>query len=417
MIDLRRLRLPAWHFGLGRELGLAFWAMFFVEAAFGSYWSIWPIFIGSLGASAPVVGFIVGASGIIRLFVMPPSAALADRLGSRAILVGARAIAFTGYFAASFATDWRMLLPVVIAIGIGDVAFPQIQAHVAAQSKGDTTRVFALVFVVGPGVALGLGPLVAGLAIGEFGLRGAVFLTAMFTLASVACFAALRHLAPAVERTVEGAERIGAAVAQSSYRQALGDPNIQRIVLLHAVTVFSLGLGVSLLPLFLAEVRGIADERIAQLSAIQAVGTITFGIAVSRMRWLQRNPFGGAAIAVGAVVVGLTIFTSTTSIPLLVIAFVLRGCVFSAWTLFSSAMGVVARPADRSRGFTMIELAGGTAFSLAPIVAGVIYEFGPSVPIIAGVVLSVVVIPVLLRSQRQVHRLTAAEAAMPAAAD
>ncbi len=417
MIDVRRMRLPAWHFGLGRELGLAFWAMFFVEAAFGSYWSIWPIYIGSLGASAPIVGFIVGASGIIRLFVMPPSAALADRLGSRAILVGARAIAFTGYFAASFATDWRMLLPVVIAIGIGDVAFPQIQAHVAAQSKGDTTRVFALVFVVGPGVALGLGPLVAALAIGEFGLRGAVFLTSMFTLASVACFAALRHLAPAVQRAVKGVEQLGEAVARSSYRQALADPAIRRIVLLHAATLFSLGLGVSLLPLFLAEVRGIPDERIAQLSSIQAVGTIAFGIAVSRMRWLQRNPFGGAAIAVGAVVVGLIIFTSTSLIPLLVVGFVLRGCVFSAWTLFSSAMGVSAKPADRSRGFAMIELAGGSAFSLAPIVAGLIYQLGPRAPIIAGIVLSILVIPVLLRSQRQVHRLSAAGATMPATAD
>jgi MFS family permease len=400
-----RLRLPAWHFGLGRELGLAFWAMFFVEAAFGSYWNIWPLYISSLGASVPIVGVIVGASGLIRLFVMPPSAALADRLGSRAILVGARSVAFLGYFWAVFATDWRMLLPVVICQGIGDVAFPQIQAHVAAQSRGDTTRIFALVFVVGPGVALGIGPLLSGLAIGAFGLRGAIVLTAMFTLASVLCFASLRELAAAVRKKELDVGWSSEEPAQSSYRQALGDPNVRRIVVLHAATLFSLGLGVALLPYFLEQVRGIPAERIAQLGAIQAIGTIAFGIAASRLRWLQRNPFSGAAVAVAAVTVGLFIFTLTDVLPLLVIGFVLRGCVFSAWTLFSSAMGVIARPADRSRGFAMIELTGGTAFAIAPIVAGQIYEIGPRVPLFTGIVLSILVIPLLLHSQQQVHRL------------
>ena len=414
---MRRLRLPAWHFGLGRELGLAFWAMFFVEAAFGSYWNIWPIYISSLGASVPVVGLIVGASGLIRLFVMPPSAGIADRLGSRAVLIGARTVAFAGYFGAVFATDWRMLLPVVVAIGIGDVAFPQIQAHVAGQSRGDTTRIFALVFVVGPGVALGLGPLISGLAIGAFGLRGAVFLTAMFTLASVACFASLRHLAPAVGKRVPDLVQDQTGQAQSSYRQAFSDPNVRRIVILHAATLFSLGLGVALLPYFLEQVRGIPAERIAQLAAIQAVGTIAFGIAASRLKWLQRNPFSGAAVATVAVVIGLVIFAVTDSLPLLVIAFVLRGCVFSAWTLFSSAMGVIARPADRSRGFTMIEVTGGTAFAIAPIVAGQIYELGPRVPLVAGIVLGILVVPVLLRSQQRVHRLALLDRPLATATD
>ncbi len=413
---MKRLRLPAWHFGLGRELGLAFWAMFFVEAAFGSYWNIWPIYIGSLGASVPIVGLMVGASGLIRLFVMPPSAVLADRLGSRVVLVGARLIAFAGFFGAVFATDWRMLLPLVVAMGIGDVAFPQIQAHVAGQSKGDTTRIFALVFVVGPGVALGLGPLISSLAIGSFGLRGAIFLTAMFTLASVFCFASLRHLAPAVRKSSIVATA-SEQVPQSSYRQALADPNIRRIVVLHAVTLFSLGLGVSLLPLFLEEVRGIPAERIAQLGAIQAIGTIAFGIAVSRVRWLQLNPFTGAAVAVVAVSTGLIIFALTDFLPLLVIGFVLRGCVFSAWTLFSSAMGVAARPADRSRGFALIELTGGTAFSIAPIVSGQIYEFGPRVPLVVGTALALLVIPLLLRAQRHVHHLAASTRLEPVAAD
>lgn len=413
---MSRLRVPQWHFGLGRELGLAFWAMFFVEAAFSSYWSIWPLYISSLGASVTVVGLIVGASGIIRPFVMPPSAAIADRLGARVVLVGARLFAFAGFFWATFAQDWRYLIPVVLALGIGEIAFPQIQAHVAGQAKGDTTRVFALIFVVGPGVALGLGPLVAGAVIGDFGLRGAIFTTAMFTLASVVCFWALRNLPPAA-RPIRRPGRFGRRTgredaatllgtpgpATSSYRQALSDSRLRRIVILHALTLLALGIGVSLLPLFLEEVRGIEPERIAQYAALQAIGTFGFGLAISRSRWLQRNPFTGAAVAVAVTIAGFGIYTVTATPALLVVAFIMRGCVFSAWTMFSSAMGATARPADRSRGFAMIELMGGTAFSVAPIAAGFIYDIGPRAPLFVAIALGLAMIPVLLVAQRRAH--------------
>ncbi len=411
-----RVRIPKWHFGLGRELGLALWAMFFVEAAFSAYWTIWPLYISSLGASIPVVGLIVGASGLVRLIIMPPSAAIADRLGARIVLVGARSIAFAGYFFAVFAQDWRMLLPVIAAVGIGEIAFPQIQAHVSQQARGDTTRIFALIFVVGPGVALGLGPLVAGAVIGEFGLRGAIFTTAMFTLASVGCFAALRNLPPAPKPLAWIARRQAARAARSptvavadqiavsSYRQALTDSRLRRIVILHAATILSLGIGISLLPNYLENVRGIPEDRIAQYAALQAIGTVSFGFAVSRSRWMQQNQFLGAALAVGFTITGFAIFTQTAWTPLLIVAFIFRGCVFSAWTLFSSAMGTHARPADRSRGFALIELLGGTAFSTAPILAGFIYEIGPRVPLFVAMTMGAVMIPVLVISQRRAHR-------------
>ena len=374
--------------------------MFLVEAAFGSYNNIWPIYIASLGAPVAIVGLIVGASGILRLAVMPPSASLADRFGSRAVLIGARLIAFGGYLWASLAPHWQFLLPSVIALGIGEIAFPQIQAHVASRSSGNPTRIFAIIFVVGPGVALGIGPLVSSAAIGVFGLRGAIFLTALLTLASVACFAALRHLAPPLHHADHPEE---SAASRSSYRTALADINVRRIVLLQGMTIFSLGLGVTLLPYYLEQTRGISGEHIAQFGSIQAIGTVTFGIAVSRLVWLQRNPFFGAAIATILVFTALLIFTTTAAIPLLVVGFVFRGCVFSAWTLFSSSMGTTARPADRARGFAMVELMGGTAFSLAPILAGQLYELGPRVPLLLSMALALLMVPTLLWSQRRSH--------------
>ena len=59
----RRLR---WDLGLGREIGLTFWGMVLLEAAFGSYMGVWPLWIERLGAPITVVGFVLGSSGVIR---------------------------------------------------------------------------------------------------------------------------------------------------------------------------------------------------------------------------------------------------------------------------------------------------------------------------------------------------------------
>ena len=74
------MRLPGgqnltWHLGLGREIGFIFWGMIMVEAAFGAYVGIWPLWIEALGAPITVVGFVLGSSGILRLLFMAPARA------------------------------------------------------------------------------------------------------------------------------------------------------------------------------------------------------------------------------------------------------------------------------------------------------------------------------------------------------
>src|SRR6185503_9679295 len=97
----------------GRELGYVFWAMIGVEAAFGSYVGIWPLWIEALGAPVTIVGLILGASGLLRLFVLAPSAALADRFEPRRLIVVGRAITGLGLISAALATHWTQLAPMV----------------------------------------------------------------------------------------------------------------------------------------------------------------------------------------------------------------------------------------------------------------------------------------------------------------
>jgi len=86
----------SWHLGLGRELGNVFWAMVGIEGAFGSYMSIWPLWIEALGAPVTIVGLVLGSSGFLRLLSLGPSATLAERFGIRRLILIARVIAGLG---------------------------------------------------------------------------------------------------------------------------------------------------------------------------------------------------------------------------------------------------------------------------------------------------------------------------------
>src|SRR5687768_9776602 len=141
----RSVRLD-WEFGLGRQVALAFWGMFFLEAAFGSYMGIWPLWIERLGAPVTIVGLVLGASGVLRLFVLVPSASLAERFGARRLVVIARSAALIGLCGAALATHWTHLAVMVVASAIGELAFPLIRSHVSGHTSGNRIRAFTVVF-------------------------------------------------------------------------------------------------------------------------------------------------------------------------------------------------------------------------------------------------------------------------------
>jgi MFS family permease len=198
----------------------------------------------------------------------------------------------------------------------------------------------------------------------------------------------------------------------STYREAIGDFGVRLTVGLLILTVFSLSLGTAFIPTFLEDVRGISPSVIATISAAASVGTLTFGIAVARVRRLQKAPFLSVAIAVAMIGIGFALFRSTSIYVLLIFAFYLRGGLFSAWAMLSAALGEIAPAAHRARAFAISEMVGGIAFALGPIIGGPIYDSGATHPFDIAVVLCLLLIPVLYVAHRRSKHLRAAIEAM-----
>lgn len=384
--------------GLPQQLVPIFWALVFLEACYGSYMTVWPLWIERLGAPITVVGLVLGATGIVRLFVLVPSSAIAERFGVRRTVMVARGVTVFAFLSAAVATHWTHLAPMVIGTSIGTLAHPLLQSIVAAQSGSQQMRSFALVVSVGPSMALIISPLVSGAVVALWGMRAAFVLAAMFTVIALVFIA--RVAEPEAPARHESRADVG-------YRATLGSPVIRTIVILLLVTVFSLSLGTSFIPNFLEDVRTMDPAVITSLSAIAAVGSASFGLAVARLRRLQRAPFFTVAIAVGLTATGLLIFRITGLMPLIVVAFLCRGGLFSAWAMLAAGIGEFATPAQRTRAFALCEMVGGFALAIGPIVAGALYSYRATLPFDVAILLALGLIPILIVVQRRAHRLRA----------
>lgn len=396
---MRRGWVWSWHLGLGRELGYVFWAMIGVEAAFGAYVGIWPLWIEALGAPITIVGLVLGSSGLLRLLILAPSAALAERFEPRKLIIAARALTGAGLVTAGLAGHWTQLLPMVVGSAIGEIAFPLTQSHLARHAGEHRVRAFTLVFNVGPAVAFGLSPLIAGGLIALYGMPAAFYFAAACTLFSLFFFArfAPAHGGPELDAAA-------AAAAKTTYSEALREPSVRTLLALQFATIFALALGISLLPTFLADQRGIPPAVVAILGGVGSIGSVLYGLLIARSGRLQAVPLFAIAVAVVFVLTTLVVSAATGVLWLIVVAFLGRGGLWSAWGLFVAALSETVRSDRlRPRAFTLSEMIGGTAFFSAPILSGQLYALRPDLPLLASIVASLALLPVLVLTQRRLR--------------
>jgi MFS family permease len=390
------LRLPT--FGLPRAIVPVFIAMLCVEGALGSYGSIWPLWMERLHADVATVGILLGVPGFLRMLVVGPSAALADRFGPRRLMIGSRIAATSAYLVAFFATDWKQLLPAIVLIAAAEIVFPVAQSYVGHHAPPDQRmRSLTLVFNVGPAVALAISPLASSGIVGAFGIRWAFLLAATFS--TVALVSLVRVAPDAPVGSVDTSQ------PKSSFRDALSQPTVRLLLILQGSMIFTLSLGLALVPTFLEDVRNLSASTIALLGAFPAVGSIVFGLLIARAAAVQSHPLWGVVWATAQTAVGLMIFHQFGNPLVIGLGFFLRGGFFSGWVLFISAIGVVSDPAHRSRCFAASELVGGVAAASGPIVAGVLYSQRDLLPMEIAIVMAALLVPVLLTAQRRLGKL------------
>jgi DHA1 family quinolone resistance protein-like MFS transporter len=373
MVVARPAAGARWQFGLGRENGLIFWAVTFLEATFGSYWALWPIWIEKLNAPIALVGALLGLGGILRLFALLPSAWLSRRYGLKRVMIVARSVATVGIFSAALAPSWPWLLPALLGMAVGDLAFPLAATAVARNAGERRVRAFAIIFTTGPSASLLVTPLLSGALVATLGLRAPFVTAAIFSLISIALMARLRTVSPPDD---DGDSSDG------GYRGLLRVSGLPLLLGVQLLTFFGIGIGTSLISIYLHEAKGYGEAVIPPMTALTAIGSITFATIVARSNRLSGAPLRAVAIMVGVTACSFLLFLRAELLPFALLAMTLRGGFFSAWPLYSAALGEMTPERLRPHIFAMCEILAGTGFVLAPVVAGPLYEVRPELPLL-----------------------------------
>ena len=384
---------PVWHLGLGRELGLAFWALTLFEATIGAYASVWPLWIERLGAPITVVGLVLGLSGVIRPFILIPSSSLFERYNPLHLLMGARILSIFGLLVAAFAQDWTFLLITVVLNALGEIVFATLHTYVADHGGTNKVRAFSMVVTIGPAAALIVMPILSGIVISMFGIRSAFILAAITTVGALYFVAQMNF-----SRPHHGDD----STTVPTYREAFQHPATRIILLVHGLTLICLSVGVSLIPNYLEDFRKMSPSTISILSAGAAVGTAAFALVTAKSKRLQHSPLIAAAIATCFVIAGLIIMAVFSPLPFVAVAYLFRGGLFSAWVLFISAIGGLTPPRLLQRAFIALEILGGGAMSFGPVLSAQLYQQDPRLPLVVGAISASVMVLVIVRTSRVV---------------
>lgn len=370
---------------------------------YGLVFPLIPLFAQSLGASPAVIGVVVGAFGLLPLFLSIPSGGLADVFGTRRMLL----LGVTCNIASS---TIMLVAPTVSGLFaaqlLGGLGF---QLHVVTcqsyvsrlPTAQEREKGFSrITFAAASGQALG--PFLGGVIAGRWGYPTAFFLSLAISAAGLAAWRLPTQPLPAPRPRYQ----LGANLAAA--RSLFRDPRLRAVLLFSAVVIFVVSLRTSFLPVLLRK-RGLDDARVGLLiSELAGVSTLVRPFVGALLAAFGRRPL--LAVAGATVVVGVGIAPWLDTAVALTVAMGIFGIGFGLTQPLSMVMVADLTTPERSGvamgvRFTALTLAN----LLGPVVLGLVVEaasleaaFYASAALMAAVAVRLLVFrPELLPGRRE----------------
>jgi MFS family permease len=330
-----------------------------------------PLFARHLGADAPTVGFVVGASTITGILLKLPAGAYSDVIGRRPLLViGAMVFALMPFTYVGVASIGGLVLLRFVHGSATAIFGPVASASLSDVAPADRRATWLSTYSTLQGMGQAVGPVLAGslLATGRhdlaFATAGAVALAVPVIAAGWPATAAASSGAGRSVRLAHGIMEVGR------------DPRILATSLAQAAQFALHGTLNAFLPLFATDVVGLGPAELGWLFGLQTIATLAtrpvMGVISDRVG--RRGVIAtGLSVCSGAV-----LLVSAATGP-----FALAGAVLIY------AAGVAVTTAATSAYVT--DLSARARYGAAHGVFGTIYDVGEGLgPIGAGLLLGAV---------------------------
>lgn len=362
--------------GLGRDVGLLFWAHMFWGAGFAVQATLWTLFIRSLGANPQQIGIVVGGAAIVRTILAVPAGSLVDRVSPKPIILVASILPVAGTLIFIAATEWWHALAGALLLEMVGLSFPALSAYIATATDGpQRTRAYTYVYTLSSQIALTVLPVFGGL-LAEWADFRSVYIVSMLLYAfAIVFFARITNLRPPGHASDRG--------NQPGYRHLATLPGVWIVVALHVFVPLFPFIAFALMPNFLNEERGLSYATLGLLGSIGSAVGLGLSLLVSHWSPLGR-PFFGMGVCLTLITVSLGLILSSDVLLVIVIAYMLRSSMGSVWALLTAAVADVTPERLRGRAFGLCELGAGASDIGAPLIAGSLYAADPRLPLWVG---------------------------------
>lgn len=349
-----------------------------------------PLYLGTLGAGPALVGFVIGVTTFANPLIILSAGGLIERVPPRRLIFLTRLMVSAALLLAVVSQTWWQLAPALALISAGSLAYPAVSRAIAeTTSPAGRAQAFFLVYGVGSNLALILAPALGGVVAEGLGLRWVYLVALILELTALACFLGMENT------PLRQAERV-----RQTYRDVIACRPIVAISLFLFAAMSILTAGLALLPTYLFEFRELSVGTIGRLGSLSGVGGLILALALARRR-RRYSVVSPLIVALAIVPFAFLLLALGTSLWVIALGGLLSGAYLMVWPLVDAAVGNLAPERIRGRSFAFSEVFGGSGVALGPMLAGLLYNGGPRLPLfvaLGGTVLVLLPITLMLRT-------------------
>jgi MFS family permease len=351
------------------DLGLVAFSLFTWGVGEGMFIFFQTIYLQKWGADPIAIGTILSVMGIAMTVAQAPAGYLADRLGRRPVMWFSWILGSFSAGVMALATTLPVFITGLLLYGLTSFLLAPMNSYIAgARGKWSVGRALTLTSAL-YNLGAVIGPLIGGQIGQKFGLKTVYMISAcILVLSTIIVFFVKPQQ---IQRHSESEQRTKLFQNQ----RFLGYLGIVFI------TIFATYLPQPLTPNFLQTERGISLAAIGQLGSMGSLGSALIAIFLGRMT-------SGLALWIGQLMVGgfALLIWKGTGLPWYAAGYFLIG----GYRLCRSMTLAHSRPlihaAEIGLAFGVVETVNSSAFILAPITAGFLYQQSPTWVYIASLV-------------------------------
>ena len=370
---------------------LLFFALGLSGLGAGPFIAFGTIYQHDLGANAFEIGLMAAIGMLVATLVIFPGTRLAERRDLHKTIIAGWLIAIPGPLCFAVAPHWAWTALGVVLMQASVVNTPAISVYLTLGVPRD--RIAMVMTTVLSAYSLGLiaSNLLTGLLAQVMSLRALFWVaTGFFALAAICIW-----FLPAKEPP-----RL--ALPSLRYRDLMGFPAFRVLLVLFTLVTVIIFIPWTFTALYASEAAHVDNVWIGVLMSVLYLGSVLLGLSLGRLR----RSMGSVGIVLcfeAAYVVSAVLLLSSTALPILGLAFFLRGAFWSFRQVMTAVVGEVLPDHAMARGYGLFALVTGAVVVVAYPIGGLMYGLQAGMPFWSSAVLMAIAMLITIAVRAYFH--------------